>query len=264
LLLAFLAAILSAAAPRPLPQTDVVAQLKARWQDKNFYLRGFPASDHYQTDDRGLPLKPLASESWTEAGIHVTGVHRKGSTLRVDGDRVFFVYDLAHKRWRARLVPDGERVQIDVSPIPADLDALQSGLFLTGNTELYANVPEEWKPVLSGASHDEILAAFTAGAGVAPVPKDPSKRIAPKSLYAPDPDFTGIAHKSELQGNLSIAILIGADGAVKREVITQPLGAGLDDAAVAAIRTWRFSPVLGKDGSPQPCAAEVQFSFSQY
>jgi TonB family protein len=255
-LLLLAAALAAPAASRP--QTDIAAQLEAHWKNKNFYLRGFPASDHWQTDDRGLPIKPLAIESWTEAGIHVTNVHRKGSQLRVEGDRVFFVYDLDHKRWRARLVPDDERIEIDVSPIPTDLDALQSGLFLTGNSELYANVPDEWKPVLSGANHDAILAAFTAAAGVAPLDK---VRIPPKQLYVPDPDFTPIARKIALQGSDLVAVVIGVDGTIKQQIITQPLGAGLDDAAVAAIRTWRFAPPLAKDGTPQPCAAEIQVSF---
>lgn len=201
LLLAFLAAHLSAAVPRPLPQTDVVAQLNARWQGRNFYLRGFPAVDQYKTNERGLPLKRLASESWTEAGIHVTDVLQRRSQLLIRGTRVFFVYDAAQKRWRANLTPDKEQVEIAVTPIPTDIQALQAGLFLSGDSELYASAPQEWKPFLSGASPNEIESAFGATGGFVPADKDPAIQIVPHVLHTTFPKIQRNRRQNQIAGH---------------------------------------------------------------
>ncbi|HXR97989.1 MAG TPA: energy transducer TonB [Terriglobales bacterium] len=254
-----LAAALSVPAPQhPLPQADVAAQLKARWQGKTFYLRGFPASDRWRTDDRGRPLTPLPPESWTLAGIHVDNVRRKGSELRIDGTRVFYTFDGDHHTWLATIAPDSERIEIDVAS-PVDLDALQSGLFLTSLSELSANVPDEWKPVLSGASQDEILNMFIVAAGLDP--NAPAAGAFPKKLNEVDPQYSDAARQLRLQGIVEIAFSVGVNGTVTRAILLRPLGAGLDETALAAVRAWRYEPTQETGAQLKPRVARAEMGF---
>ena len=253
------AALAVPATPRPLPQADVAAQLKARWQGKDFYLRGFPASDHWQTDDRGRPLTPLSPEAWTLAGIHVDNVRRKGSELRIDGTRVFYTFDGDHHTWLATIAPNSERIEIDVTRLPTDLDALQSGLFLTSISELSANVPEEWRPVLAGATQDEIFNMFVVAAGL-----DPNAMASgafPKQLNEVDPQYTYAARELRLQGVVRIAFSVGADGTVMRAVLLSPLGAGLDETALAAVMAGRYEPTSFGGAQPKPRVARAELGF---
>lgn len=47
-----------------------------------------------------------------------------------------------------------------------------------------------------------------------------------------------------MQGTVSVEVVIGTDGAVKQVEIIEPRGAGLDDAAVEAVRQWKYTPTL--------------------
>jgi periplasmic protein TonB len=66
-------------------------------------------------------------------------------------------------------------------------------------------------------------------------------------LYCPQPGYTEEARKAKLQGKLLLQVLVGADGRAMRVRVMQGLGMGLDEAAVAAVHAWRFSP--GRDAS---------------
>jgi periplasmic protein TonB len=66
-------------------------------------------------------------------------------------------------------------------------------------------------------------------------------------LYCSEPGYTEEARKAKLQGKLLLQVVVGADGRAMRMQVAQGLGMGLDEAAVAAVHAWRFSP--GRDAS---------------
>jgi len=45
--------------------------------------------------------------------------------------------------------------------------------------------------------------------------------------------------------------------------VARPLGMGLDEKAIEAVRTWRFEPAK-KDGQPVPVQMNVEVSFRLY
>jgi len=53
---------------------------------------------------------------------------------------------------------------------------------------------------------------------------------------------------------------IGIDGQARPLFAANRLGYGLDEAALATLRQWRFEP-MRKDGQPVPMAATIQVSF---
>jgi TonB family protein len=39
-----------------------------------------------------------------------------------------------------------------------------------------------------------------------------------------------------------LTFIVGPDGSVQRVEVVKPLGMGLDEAAMSAVRTWKFEP----------------------
>ena len=52
------------------------------------------------------------------------------------------------------------------------------------------------------------------------------------------------ARAAEIEGVLQVRVTIGAHGEVLDAVALNTLGSGLDEAAIAAVRSWTFEPAM--------------------
>jgi periplasmic protein TonB len=86
---------------------------------------------------------------------------------------------------------------------------------------------------------------------------------APRTIYAPDPDYSEEARKAKFQGMVTLWLVVGSDGRARDIRIVRSLGMGLDEKAIEAVRTWRFDPAR-KDGQPVAVQISVEVSFRLY
>jgi len=86
---------------------------------------------------------------------------------------------------------------------------------------------------------------------------------APRTIYAPDPEYSDEARRAKYQGSVLLWLVVGADGLPHEVRVVRSVGLGLDEKAMDAVRTWRFSPGL-KDGKPVPTQIHVEVSFRLY
>jgi protein TonB len=94
-------------------------------------------------------------------------------------------------------------------------------------------------------------------------PKQPfrvSALQAPRKIRDMAPRYPTIAQASRIEGVVILEAVIAEDGSVQdvRVLRSKPL---LDDAAVEAVRQWRFTPTL-LGGQPVPVVMTVTVSFS--
>jgi TonB family protein len=123
-----------------------------------------------------------------------------------------------------------------------------------------------WRPESSGATRRTAIAIplllmlmtgvsfaekiYHVGPGIVP----------PKLLVRHEPEYTEEARAAKIQGPVVLSMVVGVDHFAHDIKVVQPLDAGLDANAVAAIRTWRFQPGT-KDGKPVAVRAMVQVNF---
>ncbi len=86
---------------------------------------------------------------------------------------------------------------------------------------------------------------------------------APKAILAPDPAYTKEAQKANYQGVCVLALIVGVDGNPRDIRVVRPLGKGLDEKAIEAVKQWKFEPAM-KDGKPVAVAINVQVTFRLY
>ncbi len=91
---------------------------------------------------------------------------------------------------------------------------------------------------------------FRVGNGVAP----------PRLTVKQEPQYSTEARINKLQGTVTLSIVIDRDGYAREPLVLRPLGLGLDQKAVEAIRQWRFQPGT-KDGEPVSILATVEINF---
>ena len=68
----------------------------------------------------------------------------------------------------------------------------------------------------------------------------------PKLIYPVQPEYPELARAAGIQGTVFVEVLIGKNGLVEKARIlkSNPM---LDDAALAAVRQFRFSPAMQRD-----------------
>ena len=83
-------------------------------------------------------------------------------------------------------------------------------------------------------------------------------------LHCPEPPYTDEARKAKLQGNVTLCVLIGADGRAARIQLVKGLGLGLDEQALQAVRSWRFVPARDARRQPVPTWVTIETRFQLF
>lgn len=83
----------------------------------------------------------------------------------------------------------------------------------------------------------------------------------PSCLYCPEPQYTDEARAAKIQGNIVLRVIIQPDGHATEIVVTQSLGYGLDERAIDTVRSWRFKPAAGPDGTPVATITPIEMTF---
>jgi TonB family protein len=134
-----------------------------------------------------------------------------------------------------------------------------------GNTRAKANI--EWlsrngwqEDQTHGATQNNRPVAATSEKGDAPRVIMPGGIVAPHPIYEPDPEYSEEARKARFNGVVLLTLVIGSDGLPHDIKVVAPLGDGLDEKAVDAVKKWKFEPGT-KDGKPVavPVMIEVEF-----
>ena len=109
-----------------------------------------------------------------------------------------------------------------------------------------------------------MLAAQTQGAQTQNAPETVEKMgpnmTPPRLTYSPPAEFSDEARAAKYQGTCILKLIVGADGNPRNIRVINPIGMGLDEKALEAVRTWTFQPAL-KDGKPVAVEIAVEVDF---
>ena len=76
----------------------------------------------------------------------------------------------------------------------------------------------------------------------------------PRVVSAVQPKYPSSARSAGVEGVVGVKMLVNASGKVEEAFVVRSSGnAALDEAAVAALYKWRFSPAKDKFGQKAPC-----------
>lgn len=92
------------------------------------------------------------------------------------------------------------------------------------------------------------------GAPAAPVITPPSLAEFVEATYPPE------ARAAGLTATVEVVVTIAADGSVAEATVPTPVGNGFDEAAVEAVRRFRFEPAR-RDGNPIPSRIRYRYVF---
>jgi TonB family protein len=85
----------------------------------------------------------------------------------------------------------------------------------------------------------------------------------PKLVFAPNPEYSVEARRAKYQGVCVVGLIVDTQGHPQRVHVIRPLGMGLDEKALEAVRQYRFKPGL-HEGKPVAVAIKIEVNFRVY
>ena len=263
---------------------ELPPELNAQYKNKIFLLRGFYSRDHLQYDSTGK-IDRAETGDWTTSGfVEVERLSISGSRLTIEARRLL----LSSPYHDGFSLNGGKKRGKNTSPLKIDADlnpdeppeksvkTALSQIFFTAQDSFADSVPEYWKfCIVNGLRGKNENCHFSrelrrvpgmdlsqnAQAEIMTDPKNMpfyhlgSSGVTPPQFIAhPKPAFSEAARKVRYQGTDTIWLVVDTSGNPTNIRITDPLGLGLDEEAVRAVKTWKLQPAT-KDG--QFVAAEI-------
>jgi TonB family protein len=87
---------------------------------------------------------------------------------------------------------------------------------------------------------------------------------APQILHEVDPEFSDEARRAKYQGICLISIIVDTNGNPQNPRVVRPLGMGLDEKALEAVKQFRFKPAMKDGKTPVPVMITVEVNFRLY
>jgi protein TonB len=87
---------------------------------------------------------------------------------------------------------------------------------------------------------------------------------APVPLFTPEAEFSDEARRAKYQGEVMITLIVDAQGNPINPRVVRPLGMGLDEKALEAVRKYKFKPALKDGRTPVPVLITIAVNFRLY
>ena len=81
--------------------------------------------------------------------------------------------------------------------------------------------------------------------------------------FTPEAEFSDEARRAKYQGVCLISLIVDAQGNPQNPRVVRPLGMGLDEKALEAVRKYKFKPAM-KGGTPVPVMMSIEVNFRLY
>ena len=86
---------------------------------------------------------------------------------------------------------------------------------------------------------------------------------APVPVVWPEAEFSDEARRAKYQGVCLVSLIVDAHGDPVSPRVVRPLGMGLDEKALEAVRKYKFKPAM-KEGKPVPVQITIEVNFRLY
>ncbi len=244
-------------------RAGIERRLKATYEGKIVTLRNFYRGKRLHYNINGDLLKGGKPGPWTLYGrIEVSKITLHPDQLEVRGNRLFLIYDQEQEEFRHLRSGETVAIEIEVEPDMKAEENLQQKLatvFLGRSERLASVAPPQWRHFLAGETEqtcasEELEKISKAAEARAKIPYGIARA---RCRSCPAPQYPDIARRAGLEGQVLMHGIISRDGKVEQLKIIEPLGLGLDDAAVDAVSRWKYKPTLLDD---QPVAVCTTFA----
>jgi len=277
--------VLVASSALPARAGNLDGVITSEYPNKIVTLRRFFSGERLRFYADGSLVEDAPAGTFTTDGqVEVRDATLERSVLTIKARRICQVYDAKRRQFvdalttienlPGRQQKDIEKalrrrqvtieIQMAPTPDPKEIPEALHAVFLARDEPVTKIAPPFYRDFF--AKLDGTTDQSTVPAGVFRMTSThgkPAEISAPRATFSPDPEYSEAARQLKFQGSAVLSFIVDPSGSVRDLQITRPLGAGLDDKAIAAVSQWKFQPAQ-KDGKPVPVAISVEVDFRLY
>jgi TonB family protein len=259
---------------------QIESVLKSEYQNKVVILRRFYSDAKLRFDSTGRPVGKVEQGYWTSDGmLRIADVLLdQKHVLHLGAIRIVNEFDNKTGGFRKLATKRSVQIEVDLDPSWQETEPVQQllGKILSSDMkDLLDTIPDYWQWCMVDGIYQDTTGTWRCGkpgmAETATGPKFtlPDGRVVyragngtnpPKLVLSPDPSYTEIANAIRYQGVSTLWIVVDEAGNPTQIHILRPVGVGLDDKGVEAVRKWRFRPAT-LDGRPVAVQVDVEVNF---
>jgi TonB family protein len=242
---------------------SVEAKLKSIYVGNLVTLRGFYSDSVLNYDADGSLTSKSSSGPWTLDGkVRVDSVNLKGGNERL----VFGCTRVAVGAGKDGALQNfitAEKVDLNIK-VNSPFNASQvyhalAGVMMKKGESMADLVPDYWKAYFGGQAPDPV-------SGAPAMPKKTRVRISSgvaqgNLVKQVRPEYPAIAKFYKQSGVVIMRAVIGVDGTLTALSVVHPAGMGLDEAAIDAVKQWRYNPYL-LNGVPVEVETQITVNFN--
>ena len=83
-------------------------------------------------------------------------------------------------------------------------------------------------------------------------------------IFTPEAEFSDEARRAKYQGVCLVSLIVDAQGNPQNVHVVRPLGMGLDEKALEAVRKYKFKPAMKDGRTPVPVLMSIEVNFRLY
>jgi len=247
------------------------AEISTRLKDKPLFLMGLWADDKLKFDAQGHPAGNYQTAPFTVCGMHVDKVSLHGSHLKLEGEREGIKFDKDGTMIRITMYVGG-LLDRKMEKMSVEIDNGDSHDFGPALDAVFTEDPQQLLPLLPDFWQSYFRTHFpTRAAQVPPQSGRPDAArsgathiggsvTAPKLVHTAEPQFSEYARRVKMSGNVQIYLWVEEDGTPSHVRLIRPVGMGLDEKAVEAVKQYRFSPAM-QNGKPVKVDLYIDVNF---
>lgn len=195
--------------------------------------------------------------------LEVTSSEFRNGSLWIRGNRVA----LSFKEWETQKVPQylvtSEQVEIKIvlnKKGTSDLDTELAKAFLNDTDEIPDNLSHHWHRFLC-RQKQTTKGCSTMAYDARAARQNEGGIVYPSLTRDKKPSFTKLAASNKLEGMVELLILVSEHGRVSEFEVIKPLGLGLDEKVIDAVRQWQYTPAT-QHGKPIGIYMRTSVTFS--
>ena len=273
------------ATPTPAIAGNLDNVIFSEYPNRILTLRHFYGGERLHLYGDGTLVDDAPAGTWTtDSEVEVKDATLNGSLLTIRGRRISRLYDSKTKQFVDALAliatfpeknqKDVEkalrkrqveiRIEMPPTPDPKEIPETLHAVFLAPGEPESRIAPPFYRDFYAAGEGRSKPRELPVGVlRVTAIDGKAGKVKAPLAIFTPDPVYSEEARIIKFQGTIIIELIVNSDGSVRDPQILQPLGAGLDDKAIAAASQWKFEPAT-RDGQPVPVALSIEVDFKLY
>jgi TonB family protein len=160
------------------------------------------------------------------------------------------------------------RFDIDDQGVPGNFQVEKSSADIWGPEAIRIARAWRFKPGIKDGKSVVVPAAFAFAWGQKELPPSqeaekpygPTFDAHPPIVFQIAPDYPADARASRTEGTVVLSLVVDENGDPRNVTVIESLGHGLNEAAISAVSTWKFQPVI-LNGHAEAVPSTVRVDF---